>query len=192
MTCHVLLLFSFPSNLKTLSDQFGSGDVDQNLIPGFNLSNPSAVSAESYNAWFSQHGSHFPGNLTKCDLEEELKKVSRVNLNRVSVCFSGALCLTADHVACRVPRAQAWLSSPSQRPCHSCPAAPSGQRCSSSCCSTSDSAPCLAPWRASSPRSRTASRLWPTTRPKSQVNTCSTTEPAKRFNTHSFLVSSLL
>ncbi|XP_068610414.1 sodium-dependent neutral amino acid transporter B(0)AT2-like [Brachionichthys hirsutus] len=61
-------------NLKMLSDQLSSGGVDKTLIPSFNFSDPGAVSVENYGAWFDQHGSSFPGNLTRCDLEEEMSK----------------------------------------------------------------------------------------------------------------------
>jgi len=71
---------------------------------------------------------------------------------------------------CRASRAPAWLLLPSQRPFHSYPAAPSGLHSFSSCCSTWDSAPCSALWRASLLPSATASKLWQKTRPNLQVN----------------------
>nr|XP_046233087.1 sodium-dependent neutral amino acid transporter B(0)AT2-like [Scatophagus argus]XP_046233088.1 sodium-dependent neutral amino acid transporter B(0)AT2-like [Scatophagus argus] len=62
------------SNMKTFSDQFHSGVVDQNLIPAFNYSDPSSVALEDYSAWFKQYGNSVPGNLTECDLEKEMQK----------------------------------------------------------------------------------------------------------------------
>nr|XP_046234014.1 sodium-dependent neutral amino acid transporter B(0)AT2-like [Scatophagus argus] len=61
-------------NMKTFSDQFHSGVVDQNLIPAFNYSDPSSVALEDYSAWFKQYGNSVPGNLTECDLEKEMQK----------------------------------------------------------------------------------------------------------------------
>ncbi|XP_068161249.1 sodium-dependent neutral amino acid transporter B(0)AT2-like [Antennarius striatus] len=61
------------SNLKIMSDEVHRGNVDKNLIP-IDFFNNGTMSVESYSAWFKQNGSTFPGNLTKCDLEEEMKK----------------------------------------------------------------------------------------------------------------------
>lgn len=83
----------------------------------------------------------------------------------------------------RGQREQAWPLLPSRRPCHSCPAAPSGQRSSSLCCSIWDWAPCLVRWKGSSLHSQTASKPWPTTRPNSQVSIVSGTCGAvKQYN----------
>ncbi|XP_070847045.1 sodium-dependent neutral amino acid transporter B(0)AT2-like [Chaetodon trifascialis] len=62
------------SNMKELSVQLRNGDVDKNLIPGFDYSNPSSVSVEDYSSWFKQYGNNVPGNLTDCDLEKEMQK----------------------------------------------------------------------------------------------------------------------
>ncbi|XP_030255962.1 sodium-dependent neutral amino acid transporter B(0)AT2-like [Sparus aurata] len=62
------------SNLKTLSDQLRGGNLDTNLIPSFDYSNPSAVEVKDYTAWFKQYGNMVPGNLTECDLEKEMQK----------------------------------------------------------------------------------------------------------------------
>lgn len=62
------------SNMKKLSVQLRDGDVDKNLIPGFDYSNPSSVSIEVYSSWFKQYGNNVPGNLTECDLEKEMQK----------------------------------------------------------------------------------------------------------------------
>lgn len=61
-------------NLKTLSDQLHSGDVNGNLIPAFDYSDPSSVAVEDYSAWFKQYGNSVPGNLTECNLEKEMQK----------------------------------------------------------------------------------------------------------------------
>lgn len=63
------------SNLKKLSNQVHSGDVQSHLIPDFNYSSPQAVTAQDYSAWFKQYGNNIPGNLTDCDLEKEMQKV---------------------------------------------------------------------------------------------------------------------
>lgn len=60
-----------------MSHQLLSSKVDATLIPAFDYSNPSSVAVEDYNAWYSRHGSSFPGNLTECDLEKEMQKVRR-------------------------------------------------------------------------------------------------------------------
>ncbi|XP_067343991.1 sodium-dependent neutral amino acid transporter B(0)AT2-like isoform X2 [Channa argus] len=60
------------SNMKLLS--MHSGHVDSTLLPSFNYSDPSSVGLEDYRAWFKQHGSSIPGNLTDCDLETEMQK----------------------------------------------------------------------------------------------------------------------
>lgn len=64
------------SNVKILSDHLRSGDFDEILIPSFNYSNPSSVAVEDYSAWFKQYGNKIPGNLTECDLEKEMQKVT--------------------------------------------------------------------------------------------------------------------
>lgn len=63
------------SNIKKLLDQVRSGDVQPHLIPDFSYSNPQAVTAQDYSAWFKQYGNNIPGNLTDCDLEKEMQKV---------------------------------------------------------------------------------------------------------------------
>lgn len=63
------------SNIKKLSDQVRSGDVQPHLIPDFSYSSPQAVTAQDYSAWFKQYGNNIPGNLTDCDLEKEMQKV---------------------------------------------------------------------------------------------------------------------
>lgn len=55
-----------------------TGEVDRNLSPIFNISNPNSVALKDYNAWFSQYGNSFPGNITACDLEKEMQKVWHV------------------------------------------------------------------------------------------------------------------
>lgn len=72
--------FSFLSNLKTLSDQLRGGNLATNVIPSFDYSNPSAVEAKDYTAWFKQYGNMVPGHLTECDLEKEMQTVKTVNL----------------------------------------------------------------------------------------------------------------
>ncbi|KAM9336085.1 sodium-dependent neutral amino acid transporter B(0)AT2-like [Symphorus nematophorus] len=62
------------SNVKMLSDQLRSGDLNKNLSPAFDYSNPSSVSVEDYTVWFKQYGTLVPGNLTDCDLEKEMQK----------------------------------------------------------------------------------------------------------------------
>lgn len=62
------------SNLKELSEQFRISNVDSNLMPSFDYSDPSSVVLEDYRAWFKQHGSTVPGNLTDCDLEKEMQQ----------------------------------------------------------------------------------------------------------------------
>lgn len=68
--------FSFLSNVKILSDHLRSSDLDETLIPSFNYSNPTSVAVEDYSVWFKQHGNKIPGNLTECDLEKEMQKVT--------------------------------------------------------------------------------------------------------------------
>lgn len=65
------------SNIKKLLDQVESGDVQLHLISAshFSYSNPQAVTAQDYSAWFKQYGKNIPGNLTDCDLEKEMQKV---------------------------------------------------------------------------------------------------------------------
>lgn len=80
-TTHASLLsFSFLSNVKRLSDQLHSSEVDITFIPSFNYSKSSSVDIEEYSAWFKQYGSKIPGNLTDCDLEKEMQKVKAVGL----------------------------------------------------------------------------------------------------------------
>nr|XP_020461916.1 sodium-dependent neutral amino acid transporter B(0)AT2-like isoform X2 [Monopterus albus]XP_020461917.1 sodium-dependent neutral amino acid transporter B(0)AT2-like isoform X2 [Monopterus albus]XP_020461918.1 sodium-dependent neutral amino acid transporter B(0)AT2-like isoform X2 [Monopterus albus] len=62
------------SNVRELSEQFHSNNVDRHLMPTFNYSDPSSVALEDYRAWFDQHGINIPGNLTDCDLEKEMQK----------------------------------------------------------------------------------------------------------------------
>ncbi|KAA8581723.1 hypothetical protein FQN60_003304 [Etheostoma spectabile] len=62
------------SNIRELSKQFHSSNVDTNLMPGFNYSDPSSVALEDYRAWFKQYGNMVPGNLTDCDLEKEMQQ----------------------------------------------------------------------------------------------------------------------
>lgn len=62
------------SNIKELSEQFGSSNVDMNLMPAFNYSDPSSVALEDYRAWFKLYGNKVPGNLTDCDLEKEMQQ----------------------------------------------------------------------------------------------------------------------
>uniref|UniRef100_A0A3Q3RYG4 Transporter n=1 Tax=Mastacembelus armatus TaxID=205130 RepID=A0A3Q3RYG4_9TELE len=62
------------SNLKLLLEQFYSGNVDENLMPNFNHSNPSSMSVKDYRAWFQLHGNSTPAYLTDCDLEKEMQK----------------------------------------------------------------------------------------------------------------------
>ncbi|XP_069547551.1 sodium-dependent neutral amino acid transporter B(0)AT2-like [Brachyistius frenatus] len=62
------------SNLLKLSEQFHSKYVDKNMMPAFNYSNPSSVALEDYRAWFKQNGNAVPGNLTDCNLEQEMQK----------------------------------------------------------------------------------------------------------------------
>ncbi|XP_060884543.1 sodium-dependent neutral amino acid transporter B(0)AT2-like isoform X2 [Labrus mixtus] len=61
-------------NLKDLSEQVRSGFVDKTLMPDFNYSDPSSVALKNYKEWFKQYGNMVPGNLTDCDLEEEMQK----------------------------------------------------------------------------------------------------------------------
>ncbi|XP_028989906.1 sodium-dependent neutral amino acid transporter B(0)AT2-like [Betta splendens] len=62
------------SNLNLLSTHISS--MDQNLIPKFDYSDPSSVAVEDYRGWLKQlgNGTNILGNLTDCDLEEEMKK----------------------------------------------------------------------------------------------------------------------
>lgn len=61
-------------NLQELSEQFRSGYVDPRLMPAFNYSDPKSVALEDYRSWFKQYGSSITGNLTDCDLEQEMQK----------------------------------------------------------------------------------------------------------------------
>ncbi|XP_014012418.2 sodium-dependent neutral amino acid transporter B(0)AT2 isoform X2 [Salmo salar] len=61
-------------NLEKLSEQFSVGPLDRDLLPGFNISDPSLVPLEAYRDWFTAHGAKVPGNLTDCSLEEEMNK----------------------------------------------------------------------------------------------------------------------
>lgn len=76
----VFLSFSLLSNMKKLSDQLRSSDIEKILIPSFDYSNPSSVALEDYSAWFKEHGHRIPGNFTECDLEKEMQKVKVVRL----------------------------------------------------------------------------------------------------------------
>ncbi|XP_033467650.1 sodium-dependent neutral amino acid transporter B(0)AT2-like [Epinephelus lanceolatus] len=62
------------SNIKELSEQFRSSNVEKTLMPNFDYSDPSSVALEDYRAWFNQYGSMVPGNLTDCDLEKEMQQ----------------------------------------------------------------------------------------------------------------------
>ncbi|XP_049915988.1 sodium-dependent neutral amino acid transporter B(0)AT2-like [Epinephelus moara] len=62
------------SNIKELSEQFRSSNVEKTLMPSFDYSDPSSVALEDYRAWFNQYGSMVPGNLTDCDLEKEMQQ----------------------------------------------------------------------------------------------------------------------
>ncbi|KAM3859571.1 sodium-dependent neutral amino acid transporter B(0)AT2-like [Diretmus argenteus] len=61
-------------NVKQLSEQFLKGSVNENLMLDFNYSDPKSVSLEHYRAWFKNYGDQVPGNLTDCDLEEEMQR----------------------------------------------------------------------------------------------------------------------
>ncbi|CAB1312323.1 unnamed protein product, partial [Coregonus sp. 'balchen'] len=61
-------------NLEKLSEQFSVGPLDRDLLPRFNISDPSSVPLEAYRDWFKGHGAKVPGNLTDCSLEEEMNK----------------------------------------------------------------------------------------------------------------------
>ncbi|XP_042363828.1 sodium-dependent neutral amino acid transporter B(0)AT2-like [Plectropomus leopardus] len=62
------------SNMKELSAQFRSSNVDVKLMPSFDYSDPGSVALEDYRAWFKQYGNMIPGNLTDCDLEKEMQQ----------------------------------------------------------------------------------------------------------------------
>lgn len=62
------------NNVRQLSEGFHSGMVDINLMPNFNLSDPTSVAPDSYTHWFEQYGRRIPGNLTECNLEKEMQK----------------------------------------------------------------------------------------------------------------------
>lgn len=55
--------------------QIVTGKVDNGLIPTLDFLHPSSVTLKDYNTWFNKYGTSFPGNLTACDLEKELKEV---------------------------------------------------------------------------------------------------------------------
>ncbi|XP_037546724.1 sodium-dependent neutral amino acid transporter B(0)AT2 [Nematolebias whitei] len=58
------------SNVKKLSEHSG---LDPSLMPNFNYSDPKSVSLEVYTDWFKRSGNNFPGNLTECNLEQEMQ-----------------------------------------------------------------------------------------------------------------------
>lgn len=58
--------------MKKLSEL---GGLDPSLMPNFNYSDPKSVSLEAYTDWFKQSGNKFPGNLTECNLEQEMQNV---------------------------------------------------------------------------------------------------------------------
>ncbi|XP_034563367.1 sodium-dependent neutral amino acid transporter B(0)AT2-like [Notolabrus celidotus] len=62
------------SNMKELTEQFHSGNVESALMPAFDYFHLSSVAVEDYSSWFQQYGKLVPGNLTKCDLEQEMQK----------------------------------------------------------------------------------------------------------------------
>ncbi|XP_071782880.2 sodium-dependent neutral amino acid transporter B(0)AT2-like [Centroberyx gerrardi] len=62
------------SNLEQLSQQFFNGEVDKNLMPGFNYSDPTSVALTDYRTWFKHYGDKVPGTFTDCDLEKEMQK----------------------------------------------------------------------------------------------------------------------
>ncbi|XP_075949582.1 sodium-dependent neutral amino acid transporter B(0)AT2-like [Anarhichas minor] len=62
------------SNMKQLSEQFLSSNVDTNLMPSFNYSDPGSVALEDYRDWYKQNGDKVPGNLTDCNLEKEMQQ----------------------------------------------------------------------------------------------------------------------
>lgn len=59
-----------------------SSPIDATWIPTFDYTNPSSVDIADYRAWFKGNGHHIPGNLTDCDLEKEMQKVSRGITNK--------------------------------------------------------------------------------------------------------------
>uniref|UniRef100_A0A665UZI9 Transporter n=1 Tax=Echeneis naucrates TaxID=173247 RepID=A0A665UZI9_ECHNA len=72
-TLVVFAVLGFRAKGKVL-ECVASGYMKENWMPHFNYSVPSSVDVEDYRTWFSQYGKHIPGNLTDCDLEQELKK----------------------------------------------------------------------------------------------------------------------
>ncbi|TWW81442.1 sodium-dependent neutral amino acid transporter B(0)AT2-like [Takifugu flavidus] len=62
------------SNLGKIKLQILTGKVDNGLIPTLDFLHPSSVTVKGYNTWFNESGNSFPGNLTACHLEIELKK----------------------------------------------------------------------------------------------------------------------
>uniref|UniRef100_A0A4W5Q7Z8 Transporter n=1 Tax=Hucho hucho TaxID=62062 RepID=A0A4W5Q7Z8_9TELE len=61
-------------NLEKLSEQFSVGPLDRDLLPVFNISDPSSVSLEAYRYWLKVNGTKVPGNFTDCSLEDEMNK----------------------------------------------------------------------------------------------------------------------
>ncbi|XP_029564942.1 sodium-dependent neutral amino acid transporter B(0)AT2 isoform X2 [Salmo trutta] len=61
-------------NLEKLSEQFSVGPLDRDLLPVFNISDPSLEVLEAYREWFNVHGAKVPGNLTDCSLENVMNK----------------------------------------------------------------------------------------------------------------------
>lgn len=71
----ILCSFVLFRNMEELLAQSHSGFVEERLMPDFNYSTGSSVDLNKYRAWFSHYGSMVPGNLTDCDLEQEMQKV---------------------------------------------------------------------------------------------------------------------
>lgn len=81
-------------NLNVLS--MHSGEVDTKLLPSFNYSDHSSVDLEAYRGWYKLHGNNIPGNLTDCDLEKEMQKVSPTQL--ILVCYGGIFSISELHM----------------------------------------------------------------------------------------------
>lgn len=93
-------------NLEKVSLLLSTGEVDRSLSPTFDFLNHSSVAVKDYNAWFNQYGNSFPGNITECDLEKEMQKVSHVLLLYVELTLYSSLMLMLFRLF-RVQRAQA-------------------------------------------------------------------------------------
>ncbi|KAJ8402498.1 hypothetical protein AAFF_G00365810 [Aldrovandia affinis] len=61
-------------NVDLLNEMSATVPSHHHWLPWFNMSDPRSVSLADYREWFSHYGSQMGGNITDCNLEEEMSK----------------------------------------------------------------------------------------------------------------------